>query len=369
MRRSRKPGCILNKKIRLSLADDHTILRKSLPMLLESQPDLEVVGVAGTGREAIDQALKLVPDVIVMDVSMPEMNGIEATRQICEALPMTRVVGRSMHKDAVYVREILRAGARGYLLKDSEDEDLLRAIRAVHRGEAFLSPAISDAVLIDYRKHVSNPIDQLTSREREIMAMIAEGKSNKEIAHVLNLSVYTVESHRGSVMEKLNLHNTGNIVIGGLLKQYTDGGAVALGAAEQHFHQVAQGVDQASLSSALGGMMRSAETPAFGQIVGQLFQNGSGDQNASMLNTLLAGAGPGLLSQLSGLIPGLGAGGTVTAEQAAAVPADAITQVAAHAEQHDPLMIDKMSKVYAAHPTLVKTLGATAMFIALREMG
>ena len=194
------------------LADDHTILRKGVRLLLDSQPDLEVVGEARTGREAIDQALKLRPDVVIMDVSMPEINGIEGTRQICAALPHTRVIGLSMHKDAVYVREILRAGARGYLLKDSEDEDLLRAIRSVHRGEAFLSPAISDAVLSDYRKHVSNPIDQLTSREREILTMIAEGKSNKEIAAALNLSVYTVESHRGSVMEKLNLHNTGDIV-------------------------------------------------------------------------------------------------------------------------------------------------------------
>ncbi len=181
-------------------------------MLLESQPDLEVVGEAKTGREAIDKARALRPDIVVMDVSMPELNGIESTRQICDELPHTKVIGLSMHKDAVYVREILRAGARGYLLKDSEDEDLLRAIRAVHRGEAYLSPAISDAVLTDYRKHVSNPIDLLTSREREILTMVAEGKANKEIATALNLSVYTVESHRGSVMEKLNLHNTGDIV-------------------------------------------------------------------------------------------------------------------------------------------------------------
>jgi DNA-binding NarL/FixJ family response regulator len=181
-------------------------------MLIESQPDLEVVGEAKSGREAIDVARKLKPDVIVMDISMPELNGIECTRQICDELADTKVIGLSMHKDSVYVREILRAGARGYLLKDSDDDDLLRAIRAVARGEAFLSPAISDAVLTDYRKHVTNPVDLLTSREREVLAMIAEGKTNKEIANTLNLSVYTVESHRGSVMEKLNLHNTGDIV-------------------------------------------------------------------------------------------------------------------------------------------------------------
>jgi two-component system, NarL family, response regulator NreC len=201
-----------SKKIRVLLADDHAILRKGIRMLIDSHPDMEVVGEAKTGREAIDEARKLKPDVVVMDISMPELNGIEGTRQICEELTQTKVIGLSMHKDSVYVREILRAGARGYLLKDSEDDDLLRAIRAVSRGEAFLSPAISDAVLTDYRKHVSNPVDLLTSREREVLTMIADGKTNKEIANALNLSVYTVESHRGSVMEKLNLHNTGDIV-------------------------------------------------------------------------------------------------------------------------------------------------------------
>lgn len=201
-----------NTKIRVLLADDHAILRKGVRMLINSQPDMEVVAEAKTGREAIDEARKLKPDIVVIDVSMPELNGIEGTRQICDELTQTRVIGLSMHRDSVYVREILRAGARGYLLKDSEDDDLLRAIRAVSRGEAFLSPAISDAVLTDYRKHVSNPIDLLTSREREVLTMIADGKTNKEIANALHLSVYTVESHRGSVMEKLNLHNTGDIV-------------------------------------------------------------------------------------------------------------------------------------------------------------
>jgi len=194
------------------LADDHTILRKGVRMLIEAQADMEVVGEAKTGREAIDESRRLKPDIVVMDVSMPDLNGIEGTRQICNELMHTKVLALSMHKDSVYVREILRAGARGYLVKDSDDDDLLRAIRSVQRGEAFLSPAISDAVLTDYRKHVSNPVDLLTSREREILNMIADGKTNKEIATALNLSVYTVESHRGSVMEKLNLHNTGDIV-------------------------------------------------------------------------------------------------------------------------------------------------------------
>jgi two-component system response regulator NreC len=203
---------MVTKKIRVLLADDHTILRKGVRMLIEAQADMEVVGEAKTGREAIDESRRLKPDIVVMDVSMPDLNGIEGTRQICNELMHTKVLALSMHKDSVYVREILRAGARGYLVKDSDDDDLLRAIRSVQRGEAFLSPAISDAVLTDYRKHVSNPVDLLTSREREILNMIADGKTNKEIATALNLSVYTVESHRGSVMEKLNLHNTGDIV-------------------------------------------------------------------------------------------------------------------------------------------------------------
>ncbi len=199
-------------KIRVLLADDHKILRQGVQMLIDAQVDMEVVGEAKTGREAIEAARTLQPDVVVMDISMPDLNGIEGTRQICDELTGTKVLALSMHKDSVYVREILRAGARGYLVKDSEDDDLVRAIRSVHRGEAFLSPAISDAVLSDYRRHVSNPVDLLTSREREVLTMVAEGKTNKEIAGVLNLSVYTVESHRGSVMEKLNLHNSGDMV-------------------------------------------------------------------------------------------------------------------------------------------------------------
>lgn len=200
------------KRIRVLLADDHNIVRRGIRMLLESEPDIEVVAQAADGREAVEQAAENRPDVVVMDVSMPGLNGIESTRQICDSLPRTRVLALSMHKDGVYVREALRAGARGYVLKDSDDDALIAAIRAVYRGEAYLSPAISDAVLTDYRKHVSNPIDLLTAREREVLNMIADGKTNKEIANVLGLSVYTIEAHRGKIMEKLNLHNTGDIV-------------------------------------------------------------------------------------------------------------------------------------------------------------
>src|ERR1043166_9109845 len=168
---------------------------------------MQIVGEAGNGREAVELAEKLKPDVVVMDVTMPELNGIEATRRLIEILPRARVLALSMHKDSVYVREILRAGARGYLLKDSVDADLIAAVRAVARGEGWLSPGVSDAVLTDYRRHVTDPLDLLTSREREVLQMIAEGKTNKEIAGALNLSVYTVEAHRGRVMEKLNLQS------------------------------------------------------------------------------------------------------------------------------------------------------------------
>jgi len=201
-----------SKKIRVLLADDHAVVRRGFRMILDSQPDLEVVGEVANGREAVVEAEKLQPDVIVMDVTMPELNGIEATRRIAEIAPRARVLALSMHKDAVYVREILRAGAKGYLLKDSEEGDLIAAVRSVARGEGFLSPGISEAVLTDYRKHVTNAIDLLTSREREVLQHIAEGKTNKEIATNLNLSVYTVEAHRGRLMEKLNLHSSGELV-------------------------------------------------------------------------------------------------------------------------------------------------------------
>jgi len=194
------------------LADDHSVVRQGFGLILSSQPDFEVVGEAANGREAVERCAELQPDVVVMDVSMPELNGIEATRRLSEVAPRTRVLALSMHKDSVYVREILRAGARGYLLKDSVDSDLISAVRSVAKGDGYLSPAVSDAVLTDYRKHVSDPIDLLTSREREVLQMIAEGKTNKDIANTLNLSVYTVEAHRGRIMEKLNLHSTGELV-------------------------------------------------------------------------------------------------------------------------------------------------------------
>jgi two-component system response regulator NreC len=200
------------KKIRILLADDHAVVRQGFRMILSAHPDLEIVGEAGNGREAVELAAALRPDVVVMDVAMPELNGIEATRRLTAENPHIRVVALSMHKDSVYVREILRAGARGYLLKDSVADDLVAAVRSVAGGEGYLSPAISNAVLDDYRKHVTNPIDLLSSREREVLQMLAEGKTNKEIAVTLNLSVYTVDAHRGRIMEKLNVHSINELV-------------------------------------------------------------------------------------------------------------------------------------------------------------
>jgi DNA-binding NarL/FixJ family response regulator len=200
------------KKLTILLADDHGVVRQGFRRILEAQPDMEVVGEAANGREAVEQATKLQPDLAVMDVAMPELNGIEATRRLKQNTPRTKVLALSMHKDAVYVREILRAGAQGYLLKDSSDADLVAAIRAIARGEGWVSPGVANAVLTDYRQHVTDPIDLLSSREREVLQLIAEGKTNKEIAGLLNLSVYTVDAHRGRIMEKLNLHSTGELV-------------------------------------------------------------------------------------------------------------------------------------------------------------
>jgi len=200
------------KRIRILLADDHAMVRQGFRMILAAQPDMEIVGEAGNGREAVALAGELQPDVVVMDVAMPELNGIEATRRITTASPRTRVLALSMYKDSVYVREILRAGARGFLLKDAIDRDLLAAVRSVAGGDGYLSPAVSEAVLSDYRRHVTDPLDLLSSREREVLQMIAEGKTNKDIATTLNLSVYTVDAHRGRIMEKLNLHSVGELV-------------------------------------------------------------------------------------------------------------------------------------------------------------
>ena len=200
------------RRTRILLADDHSVVRQGFRLILGAEEDMEVVGEATNGREAVELADELRPDVVVMDVAMPELNGIEATRRIIQEQPHARVLALSMHRDSVYVREILRAGAKGYLLKDAIDKDLVSAVRSVAKGEGYISSAVSEAVLSDYRRHVTDPIDLLSTREREILQMLAEGKTNKEVATSLNLSVHTVDAHRGRIMEKLNLHSIGELV-------------------------------------------------------------------------------------------------------------------------------------------------------------
>ena len=201
----------MSPKIRILLADDHAVVRQGFRMILDQQPDMEVVGEAGDGLEAVRLALELKPTVVIMDIAMPRMTGVEAARRIMEGDANNKVLILSMHKDTVYVRETLRAGARGYLLKESIDQDLLKAIRAVARGDGFLSPEVSGTVLSDYQE-VEDPFDQLTAREREVMQMLAEGKVAKEIAAALDISVYTVDAHRGRIMKKMGLHSSAEIV-------------------------------------------------------------------------------------------------------------------------------------------------------------
>jgi len=206
------------KTIRILLADDHTVVRKGLRLLLESHPDLEVIADAADGRETVALAEQHTPDVVVMDVAMPALNGIEAARQICAKLPHTAIVFLSMHSDEGYVLKALKAGARAYLLKDSAEQDLISAVKAVTEGKAFFSPAISKMLVEDYMRQmqeraVEDSYDLLTTREREILQLLAEGKSNKEVANVLNLSLYTIETHRSNIFQKLNLHSTAELIL------------------------------------------------------------------------------------------------------------------------------------------------------------
>ncbi|MFN7999382.1 MAG: response regulator transcription factor [Bryobacteraceae bacterium] len=206
------------KTIRILLADDHTVVRKGLRLLLESQPDFTVVADAANGRETVALAAQHTPDVVVLDVAMPELNGIEAARQITAKAPRTAIVFLSMHSDEGYVLKALKAGARAYLLKDSAENDLISAVKAVNEGKAFFSPAISKMLVEDYMRQmqeraVEDSYDLLTSREREILQLLAEGKSNKEVAQLLNLSLYTVETHRGNIFQKLNLHSSAELIL------------------------------------------------------------------------------------------------------------------------------------------------------------
>jgi two-component system, NarL family, response regulator NreC len=206
------------KPIRILLADDHTVVRKGLRMLLENVPEFQVIADASSGREAIALAEQHLPDVVVMDVAMPILNGIEAARQITAKLPQTAVVFLSMHGDESYVLRALKAGARAYLLKDSAEYDLIQAVKAVSEGKAFFSPAISKMLVEDYMRQmrergVEDSFDLLTTREREVLQLLAEGKNNKDVAALLNLSLYTVETHRGNIFQKLNLHSGAELIL------------------------------------------------------------------------------------------------------------------------------------------------------------
>lgn len=204
--------------IRIVLADDHTILRNGLRAVLERQPDFAVVGEAGNGREAIEVVQRERPDVVILDVAMPILNGIEAARRISAEHPKTAVMILSMHSDEAYILKALRVGARAYLLKDSAENDLIHAIRAVSTGKAFFSPAVSKILADDYLRQlqqqgVEDRYELLTSRERELLQLIAELKSTKDIAALLGVSPHTVDTHRGNLMQKLNVHSIPELIL------------------------------------------------------------------------------------------------------------------------------------------------------------
>lgn len=213
-------------KIRVLLADDHTILRDGIRALIDDQADIEVIGEAEDGLSTVKMVAKLIPDVVIMDIAMPMLNGIEATRQIQRDYPQVKVLILTMHENEEYIRQVLAAGALGYVLKDAAAHDLLGAIRAVHRGEAVLSPAITRLVIEDYLRwgdiRPADISDGLTPREREILQLIAEGYTNKEIAEILSLSVKTIQSHRSNLMSKLDLHDRGELIKYAIQKKIID---------------------------------------------------------------------------------------------------------------------------------------------------
>ena len=201
------------EKITVLLADDHTVVRQGLRALLEAEGDIAIVGEAGTGRRAVELARQLQPDVVVMDIAMPLLNGLEATRQIVGQVPSTRVLILSSYSDDEYVDQVTEAGAAGYLLKHTAATELIKAIREAKKGHVFFSPAISKRLVSHYRETLRRgaPLrktsDVLTSRQVEVLQLIAEGKVTKQIAAELNLSIKTVEKHRQQLMNKLNIHD------------------------------------------------------------------------------------------------------------------------------------------------------------------
>ncbi|MDQ6699609.1 MAG: response regulator transcription factor [Acidobacteriota bacterium] len=203
---------------RILLADDHGIVRQGLRAVLAREPSLEVIGESSDGREAVRLAEALQPNIVIMDISMPQLNGLEAAKQIVKASPRTHIIILSMHSDETYLIRALQAGVKGYLLKESAEEDLIRAVRMVAQGKTFFSPAVTNALLADYmrdmqQRNLRDSYDLLTEREREVLQLLAEGKSNKEAASVLDVSTNTVETHRTNLMQKLGLHNTAEIVL------------------------------------------------------------------------------------------------------------------------------------------------------------
>jgi two-component system response regulator NreC len=204
--------------VRILLADDHIVMRNGLRLLLERQPHLKVVGEAADGRQAVALSESANPDVVIMDIGMPNLNGIEAARQIVNHNPRTAIAILSMHSDESYVIRALKAGARAYLLKDSAEADLLAAVRALTEGKSFFSPAISKILVEDYMRQLESrgaedTYELLTNREREILQLLAEGRTNKEVANMLNLSLYTVETHRTHILQKLNLHSVPELIL------------------------------------------------------------------------------------------------------------------------------------------------------------
>ncbi|HEY4361122.1 MAG TPA: response regulator transcription factor [Bryobacteraceae bacterium] len=204
--------------IRILLADDHTVMRRGLRLLLEGQPEFSVVAEAADGRQAVEQAEATQPDVAVLDIAMPNLSGIEAAQRINAVLPHIAIVILSMHSDEGYVLRALKVGAKGYLLKDSGEGDLIEAIKVVHQGKTYFSKEISKMLVEDYVRDIrtrgaEDSYDLLTSREREILQLLAERKSNKEIAQSLNLSPYTIETHRRNLQEKLNLHSLADLIL------------------------------------------------------------------------------------------------------------------------------------------------------------
>jgi two-component system, NarL family, response regulator NreC len=206
------------RKTRILLADDHTLVRHGFRKILEQRPDWEVIGEAGDGRDAVRQAAATEPDVAVLDIGMPLLNGIEATRQIVRQQPATRVLILSMHQDEAYIIQALKAGARGYLLKDSADTELLRGVAVVAAGKSYFSPAVAKVMLDDYVRHmaekgIADRYESLSDREREVFQLIAEGRTNKEVAELLSISPATVETHRAHILQKLDVHNTAELVL------------------------------------------------------------------------------------------------------------------------------------------------------------